>query len=228
MGDIIGPILLVFIFVGFLGCIFYIAIEVRRRKIEIRREEEASVYTEECSRQAQMEISNHNTLVKTLSDKYGESQNEVCLCIPSTEYCNPDQKHYYYINVFEKSKVILFDEKIYDFKEVLGYTIKDNSTELTITTTTGDSSSSAADVIGRSLIGGAIGGEAGAIIGGATVGRNIATMSTSRTNKREEYAIYINLNNFSTPIIKVETYDIDELQKLASILNIIISRNNIK
>ena len=130
------------------------------------------------------------------------------------------------ILVYEQSSVIIIKSKKYKFSDILGYSLVDDATDETITTSTGTAKTSTGSMLGRAVVGGMLTGGLGAVAGAATAKKSIFNDATSQTTTTHEYTLYINVNDLQEPTISLEIGDnTSKAQKLAGVLNIIIERN---
>lgn len=128
--------------------------------------------------------------------------------------------------VFEESKIIIINESKYKFSDILGFSMIDDSTKETTTFSDGGSNTSTGSMIGRAIVGGVVGGGLGAVAGATTAKRNDSSTSFSEAKTKHRYAIYINLNSFENPTLKLSVIEgSDRAYKIANILNVIIERN---
>jgi len=128
--------------------------------------------------------------------------------------------------VFEESKIIIINESKYKFSDILGFSMIDDSTKETTTFSDGGSNTSTGSMIGRAIVGGVVGGGLGAVAGATTAKRNDSSTSFSEAKTKHRYTIYINLNSFENPTLKLSVIEgSDRAYKIANILNVIIERN---
>lgn len=129
--------------------------------------------------------------------------------------------------VFEDSQTIVLYGNEYKFSDILGFSLVDDSTSETITTSTGDAKTSTGSMIGRAVVGGVLTGGLGAIAGAATAKKNIATNATSETTTIHNYTMYVNVNSLSTPTVTIRIGDDSrKAHKLADLFNVIVIRGN--
>lgn len=132
----------------------------------------------------------------------------------------------------EKTKKVRINDTIYNFKDIIqGVIVEDGNT---ITTTIEKRKSS----IGKAIVGGALFGPAGAIIGG-TAGRSVSTSTNALYCSKLE--VVVTVNNLENPVeyIKIIEKNVNKssqkyaerseiAQKCLSVLQIIIDRKNSK
>ncbi len=128
--------------------------------------------------------------------------------------------------VFEESKLLIINESEYRFADILDYSMVDDATRETTTFSDGKTSTSTGSMIGRAVAGGIIGGGLGAVAGAATAKKNTYSDSFSETKNKHRYSIYINLNSFENPTLKLPIIESsDRAHQITSILNVITERN---
>lgn len=130
--------------------------------------------------------------------------------------------------VYEQSRIIIIKSKEYRFSDILGYSLVDDATSETITTSTGTAKTSTGSMLGRAVVGGVLTGGLGAVAGAATAKKNISDNATSQTTTTHKYTLYINVNSLQEPTIALKIGDnVSKAQKLAGAINVIIERNKV-
>ena len=130
-----------------------------------------------------------------------------------------------YILVSEEKSLIMINDHTYNFKDIINYSLSDNSIEI-FSPTTSKTTTNTGSMVGRAIVGGVLTGGAGAIIGGATASKTTTTSGgTSRT--KHSYTLIITINCLSHPTERIDlgkngTY----ANEICSILSIILNRNN--
>lgn len=130
--------------------------------------------------------------------------------------------------VFEDSSTLFIENRPYSFKDIISFDVFDNSEKVysgnSITTTKTNTGS----MIGRAVVGGALFGGAGAIIGGATAKKKSNSTISQSSYTAHKYEIIITVNSLSMPLLKLEIGGNKEaMQQISSILSIIVERNKI-
>lgn len=127
------------------------------------------------------------------------------------------------IHVYERSKRIFIEGRMYYFRDIISCTLSDNPQVIKgkVTSTTKSKNGS---VIGRSIVGDLVAGPAGAIIGGTT-----AKKQTEYFQENDKiihsYTAIINVNSISRPIIQLHAGEDGVLaNEIAGLMNVIISR----
>lgn len=138
----------------------------------------------------------------------------------------------HYIMVDENTSQIILNEHIYNFKDIINYTISDNSTVIQkhsggeITST---SSTDTGSMLGRTVVGGVLAGGVGAAIGGSTAKRETTssvTPTTTTSSTIHDYLIAVTVNSVSNPIERLELGDDERnTNEICALLSVIISRN---
>lgn len=128
--------------------------------------------------------------------------------------------------VYEQSGTIIIKLKEYKFSDILGYSLVDDATSETITTSTGTAKTSTGSMLGRAVVGGVLTGGLGAVAGAATAKKNISDNAISQTTTTHRYTLYINVNSLQEPTIVLEIgNNASKAQKLAGVINVIVERN---
>lgn len=128
------------------------------------------------------------------------------------------------ILVYENRNVIRIMGEVRSFKDIIGYSIDDNS-KVIHGNTTALTKTSTGSMIGRSVVGDLVAGPAGAIIGGSTAKKN-TTFVQGDDLTVHNYTININVNSIANPIIHINIGNNSELvNKIAGLINVILNRN---
>ena len=131
-----------------------------------------------------------------------------------------------HVMLFESSQIIRIKAQEYKFSDILGYSLVDDATSETITTSTGTAKTSTGSMLGRAVVGEVLTGGLGAVAGAATAKKNISDNATSQTTTMHNYTLYINVNSLQEPTISLNLgNDVSIAQKLAGAVNVIIERN---
>lgn len=131
-----------------------------------------------------------------------------------------------HVMLFEPSQIIRIKAQEYKFSDILGFSLVDDATSETITTSTGTAKTSTGSILGRAVVGGVLTGGLGAVAGAATAKKNISDNATSQTTTTHMYTLYINVNSLHEPTIALEIgNNASKAQKLAGAINVIIERN---
>lgn len=130
------------------------------------------------------------------------------------------------ILIFEQSSMAYIKGQEIPFNKILAFTLADN--KQTISTTTGNASTntSTGSMVGRALVGGVLMGGVGALAGATTASRETEINTTTRHDTSHDYIIYLNIDDIANPQRMLKFGNDAELaNKVASVFNIIISRN---
>ena len=141
-----------------------------------------------------------------------------------------DYDHYIMVN--ESTSQIMLNEHIYNFKDIINYTMSDNTTVIqkhsggNITST---SSTDTGSMLGRAVVGGVLAGGVGAAIGGSTAKRETTssvTPTTTTSSTIHDYLIAVTVNSLSNPIERLRLgEDGRNTNEICALLSVIISRN---
>lgn len=126
--------------------------------------------------------------------------------------------------VNEEDRKIFIKSDAFNFIDILDFSVSDNA----VTIHSGSTSVAKTDtgsMVGRAIVGGAIMGGAGAVIGGATAKQNVVH-SSSHSSVRHDYSIIVTVNSISSPnkTIKIGE-DETTLNKIVSTLTVILHQN---
>lgn len=128
-----------------------------------------------------------------------------------------------FILISDSRNLIMINDNIYNFKDILTFEVKDNST--TIFSSTSKTSTNTGSMLGRAVVGGVLSGGVGSVIGGCTASKSTQTEGNSSTI--HDYSILITLNNLSTPIINLYIGKNGKIvSEITALLNIIQKRNS--
>ena len=141
---------------------------------------------------------------------------------PITKVINYDIQKYVFIS--EEKSLIMLNEHIYHFKEILDFTLSDNSV-VVFTPTTSKTTTNTGSMLGRAIVGGVLTGGVGAVIGGATASQTTQT-SKGTSHTKHDYILVITVNNLSNPVENIHIgWRENYAREISSILSIIVSRN---
>ena len=141
-----------------------------------------------------------------------------------------DYDHYVMVN--ENASQIMLNEHIYNFKDIINYTLSDNTTVIQkhsggeITST---SSADTGSMLGRAVVDGVLAGGVGAAIGGSKAKRETTSSvapSTTTSSTIHDYLIAVTVNSLSNPIERLRLgEDGHNANEICALLSVIISRN---
>lgn len=180
-------------------------------------------------RALQLEVikTEHNKYVSKLNEKYGNCDKTIRL---NTN--NPYE--IFEILVFSESKRVVIGKKDFSFQDIIDCQVNDNSKETeTVQTFKGDSiartNTNTGSMIGRSVAGGLLLGNVGAIIGGSTASKNTVIQhepDTSIHNKRidHDFTIAITVKDLENPVIYINVGSRTELKdEIYSLMKVIMT-----
>ena len=205
--------------ISFIGIIFCI-----KCLLDVSKsiEDKLFKFNEHIESKRQMEIEMQTTYenkLKQLIEQYGICENKIDLTPWHVEES---------ILAFSESKNLYIQGFVVGYQDILNCQLVDHCS--TITNTTGQSNSvsktDTGNAIGRAVIGGAIAGGAGAVIGGSTAKRETTTThkTTSRTSHKHDYEIIVDIKNIANPIFKIHCGENEEASyKILGMINAIIS-----
>lgn len=203
--------------------VFAVIFLVRRhdKKKEQEDEERDRIRRRNREQWREKQEAEYNTQRTKLIDRLGEC----VLDIDLGDYEEYDINTH--VMLFESSQIIRIKAQEYKFSDILGYSLVDDATSETITTSTGTAKTSTGSMLGRAVVGGVLTGGLGAVAGAATAKKNVSDNATSQTTTMHNYTLYINVNSLQEPTISLNLgNDVSIAQKLAGAVNVIIERNN--
>lgn len=125
-----------------------------------------------------------------------------------------------YVFVFEEKSVIFLAGVKLDFKDIVNFEVYDNSKSIY----SGKTTTNTGNAVGRAIVGGALFGGVGAIIGGVTANQT----EYGTTTIQHAYSIVISVDSISTPNITINLKSNQTAtNELASLLSVIVNRNNL-
>ena len=134
--------------------------------------------------------------------------------------------------VNEENKYIVIKNKIYEFKDILGFETKDDTEVITSSYTTPPTTitrTNTGSMMGRTVVGGLVGGTAGALLGGLTAVKASefrGGVTTTTTKTKHKYTINITTNNLKKPVVSIKLgEDNKTTEQLAGILSVIVNMN---
>lgn len=199
-----------------------------------RLSEEANKEIELYEKKLKAEIAEHEKEVGKWAEKWGKCTLEIPIITKRYELdLSQDltlddiyaSSRTYYISVFEESSIVIIDSKEYPFSDILGFSLVDDATSETITTSIGGAKTSTGSMLGRAVVGGMLIGGLGAVAGAATAKKDIETNATSLTTTTHKYTMYINVNSIKNPTIPIPIGEDEQTaHQLAGLFNVIIAK----
>lgn len=175
---------------------------------------------QKAEQRKQQAIERRNNEFADLTARFGECTSKIVL----NHLELPSIKNE--VLIFETAQKIVLYGWPYNFAGILGYSIVDDSTNETITTSEGTAKTSTGSMLGRAVVGGVLMGGLGAVAGAATASKNIKSDATGLTKTKHNYTFYINVNSLQQPTVSLSVgSNTDRAQELAGVLNIILQRN---
>lgn len=183
-----------------------------------KEQEEAALKEVEAKRKKVQEIDDE--LWGLVRKQYGEP--DCAISLDGKDLFNSQ------LLVFEDKEMLSIKGKFLGFGDLLGYTVEDDKTTIGGNVVETVSSADTGSVLGRAIIGNALGGKAGAIIGGATARRR-TRYKYEDEETCHDYTIYINVDDMQEPIIKIWLdEDMDLVHQVSATLDIIIRKKSTK
>ena len=128
---------------------------------------------------------------------------------------------------FETAKKIVIGGNTYNFEDIIGFTLLNNSKTLYTAYTTGKSKKNLGSIATRGIVGKLIAGDAGAAIGAMTAEEDYEYETEYDSEVENDYRIYVNVNSISDPTITLNIGSNEEdAYEVSNLLNVIIARNN--
>ena len=133
-----------------------------------------------------------------------------------------------YVMVNEEKKLILLNEHVYNFKDIINYNLTDSPTVIqhhdkgTATTKTSTKS-----MVGRAVVGDVLLGGAGAMAGALTAKKNTEiNLGDTTSTTKHDYTIVVNVNSISNPVERLHLgEDGETANDILGVLSVIMIRN---
>lgn len=137
------------------------------------------------------------------------------------------QVYYEYVHVFIAKSQIYIINKMYNFADIVGCFMSDDP-EVIKGKISAITKTNNANMVARSLVGGALAGTAGAIIGGTTARRD-THLHQEKDRVYHTYTIVVNINSLTDPVLTINVGPEENVaNEIVGLLNVIISRNKAK
>ncbi len=141
-----------------------------------------------------------------------------------------------FFEVYENVSIIVLGKSLREiielnFKDIISVEIRESGRVINSTSSSaGNIKSNTGSMIGRAVVGSALAGGAGAIIGGTTGNKSTNTYCNTETHEIVNYKLSITMNDLKNPIVSIDfdNQGIDFMQSLYSVLQVIINRNKEK
>lgn len=92
-----------------------------------------------------------------------------------------------FVFVYEQPEIIFLNGREYKFADILGYSLVDDATNETITTSEGVAKTSTGSMLGRAVVGGVLTGGLGAVAGAATAASAISAIEYLASGEHREW-----------------------------------------
>jgi hypothetical protein len=181
---------------------------------------QAKEVAEQKEKAKQERIQRHNEKEQSRKDQldqlYGKPDNVIGFGIDGhTNDVNSS------IRVYCEKKHVIILGKDYEFKDIIACSINDRPKTIG-GSTTATTTSNTGSMIGRGVVGGALLGAPGAIIGGATGKKNTTFVSTPDITVHH-FTVYISVNNLSDPMISISTNKAGLANRIVALMNALIN-----
>lgn len=128
-----------------------------------------------------------------------------------------------YVLFSEESSLIMINEHIYSFTDILNFSLSDNSIEV-FSSTLSTTKTKTGSMVGRAIVGGILTGGIGAIIGGVTASKKTET-SGGTSHTKHNYTLIVTINNIANPIERIYLEDNERyVNELCSLFSIVLNR----
>ena len=189
---------IVFIIILIIVAIAMIAtnIPIKPKPIDEETKERRRKLAEKFQKEAEEKETKENHLMAELESKYGKCQKVIRFYSKFNEKYSP-------IRCF--TNFIMLQDKVYSFNDILGCELRDD----THTVTAGGvmkGESNTLNTVGRAVVGSAIAGSTGAILGGMSSSRKYS-VSPSVSTTVHDYTLYINVNDLANPVVRYNLGD---------------------
>lgn len=133
------------------------------------------------------------------------------------------------IYVFEESEKIVLDGTVYDFKDIIGFSLLNKSKTVYNAYSTVKSKKDLGNMAARGIAGKMIGGDVGAVIGALSTPDEYEEDTEYDMEQENDYKIYVNVNSIASSTLRIDVGDFeDDAYEIANILNVILARNKEK
>lgn len=208
----------IFIIIIIVGAIAIIApkIPIKPKPIDEETKERRRKLAEKFQKEAEEKDSMEKKLMFDLESKYGKCQKII-------RFYSKFEKIYSPIRCF--TNTIMLQDKIFSFNDILGYELKDD-THVISSGGVIKGKSNTMNTVGRSIVGSAIAGPTGAIIGGISSGRKYSVTPSVSTTVHN-YTLYINVKDLANPVLRYKLEeDYNMAMEIVGIIKIITQSNH--
>ncbi len=223
--------MIIIVVIAAIVVIFLIAVNSGPSKEEIEKRNQQMKLERYAKTQALLD--QHNTKLEEISKKIGGVDVNIPIKIERSplngEWLNiPYAEESFYVSL--STKQIYYKERFVKFDKIINCDYSDNAT--TTSTQRGTASSTiktnTGSTVGRAIVGGAIAGPAGAIIGGTSAKKNAETKIVNKTisTTKHDYTIRIHIADILNPLLEIKCGENEEAtHKIVSTIFAIIEQN---
>lgn len=130
------------------------------------------------------------------------------------------------ILISEEKRCVRLKNHDYRFEDILGCRTTYDESRKTITSTSGKSKTSNANMLKRAVVGGVLTSGIGALAGAVTAKKDISMESTSHDVVSRYYSVHVTINSIYTPTIEIKIgEDARKSRYVSDLFNIIIVRS---
>lgn len=186
--------------------------QVKREEWKREREEREKAYDAAMS-----------SALAELESKWGKCTKDIAVNYGRVFYLSDR------IYVFEESEKIALDGTVYDFKDIIGFSLLNKSKTIYNAYSTGKSKKDLGNMVARGIAGKMIGGDVGAVIGALSTPDEYEEDTEYDIDEENDYKIYVNVNSIASPTIRLDVGDFeDDAYEISNLLNVILTRNKEK
>lgn len=132
------------------------------------------------------------------------------------------------VYAFEKAEKIVLGGTVYDFKDIIGFSLVNKSKTVFNTYATVKSGKDLGGMIMGGVAGKMIAGNAGAVIGALAADDDCDCETDYDFEEENEYKIYVNVDSISSPTVILDFGTLEEdAYEAANLLNVITRRNSL-
>lgn len=216
-------------FLAFILIVAIVIVVVLVLKEESKNQQEAAYQEERKQRQIEREerekayeVAKARALAD-LESKWGKCTKDIAVNY-GREFYLSDR-----IYVFEESEKIALNGTVYDFKDIIGFSLLNKSKTVYNAYSTGKSKKDLGNMVARGIAGKMIGGDVGAVIGALSTPDEYEEDTEYDIDEENDYKIYVNVNSIASPTIRLDVGDFeDDAYEISNLLYVILTRNKEK
>ena len=208
---------------GILGIVGGIFLIVSNKEVKRERERKRQEWRAKMEADKEARINAYESGLAAIRSEFGEADKTIAIA----EY-DLDRE----IRVYSGRNAVTLLGKTYDFKAILSCSCTDDyeiSRGNAAIKADGHTTTDTGSLIGRSVVGGLIGGEAGALIGGVTASTSTSMTGTIKYGDdrlRHDYTVWVTVRDIALPIIEIHTgADARLTNEVVALFNVIIEGN---